>query len=343
MATNPDNTRMTTKKEDREEISGHAEISGHTDSSGQEELLGQEELNSFLDSLKYERNLSDHTIRNYCVDISDYLRWIKRGNLDPFNLSRRQARRYLGELDSAAYKRTTVNRRLSAVKAFFQWLKMKGVIEQDPFSALSGPKCASRLPKAVNPLDMDKLLDVHAQALNDLEVGTPEYANEVRDQALLELIYAAGLRISEASSLKIGNVDLSSGQVRVFGKGSKERIVPIHDQAIRYIKQYLNHGRSLLASSQSPDNLFLSPRGKAYSPDCIRRMFKKTLVEAGLDPTLSPHALRHSFATDVLVGGADLRSVQEMLGHSSLSTTQIYTHISDERLKDVHHQAHPRG
>lgn len=318
---------------------------GHISKNDREDLdmRGATELGSFLDSLKYERNFSEHTIRNYAVDVSDYLRWAKRNDIDPFTLSRRQARRYLGELDSAAYKRTTVNRRLSAVKAFFQWLRLTGVIEQDPFSGLSGPKCASRLPKAINPLDMERLLDVHANALEDLEPGTKEYAKEVRDQALLELIYAAGLRISEASSLSVKNVDLDSGQVRVFGKGSKERIVPIHEQAIRYIDLYLKHGRWVLATSDSPNNLFLSPRGKAYSPDCIRRMFKQTLVEAGLDPTLSPHALRHSFATDVLVGGADLRSVQEMLGHSSLSTTQIYTHISAERLKDVHHQAHPRG
>lgn len=304
---------------------------------------GIAELEAFMESLKYERNFSEHTIRNYGVDISDYLRWAQRSNLDAFHLSRRQARRYLGELDSAAYKRSTVNRRLSAVKGFFQWLKLTGVVEQDPFSGLSGPKCASRLPKAINQSDMERLLSVHADALDSLEAGSKEYAQEARDQALLELIYAAGLRISEASSLSLKNVDLKSCQVKVFGKGSKERIVPIHDQAVRFISLYLQNGREALSTSESPSNLFLSSRGKVYSPDCIRRMFKQTLVKAGLDPTLSPHALRHSFATDVLVGGADLRSVQEMLGHSSLSTTQIYTHISDERLKDVHHQAHPRG
>lgn len=313
------------------------------DGEAQEAVPGSDELASFLDSLKYERNFSEHTIRNYGVDVSDYLRWAKRNELDPFKLSRRQARRYLGELDSAAYKRSTVNRRLSAVKAFFQWLKVTDAIEQDPFSGLSGPKRESRLPKAINPLDMEKLLDVHALALEGLDPATKEYAKEVRDQALLELIYAAGLRISEASSLALNSVDLASGQVRVMGKGSKERIVPIHDKAVHFIRLYLKDGRPVLATPESPDNLFLSPRGNVYSPDCIRRMFKQTLVAAGLDPTLSPHALRHSFATDVLVGGADLRSVQEMLGHSSLSTTQIYTHISDERLKDVHHRSHPRG
>lgn len=305
--------------------------------------LGSSELESFLESLKFERNFSEHTIRNYSIDVSDFLRWANRNELDPFSLNRRQARRYLGELDSAAYKRTTVNRRLSAVKTFFEWLKVNGIVEQDPFSALSGPKCASRLPKSINSLEMDRLLEVHASALSDLEEGSNDFANTVRNQALLELIYAAGLRISEASGLLMGNVDLSSGQVKVLGKGKKERIIPIHEGAIEYIRLYLKKGRPVLANSDSPENLFLSPRGNAYSPDCIRRMFKKTLSAAGLDPTLSPHALRHSFATDVLVGGADLRSVQEMLGHSSLSTTQIYTHISDERLKDVHHQAHPRG
>lgn len=307
------------------------------------DIPGVAELKAFMESLKFERNFSEHTIRNYGVDIADYLRWAQRNDLDAFHLSRRQARRYLGELDSAAYKRSTVNRRLSAVKGFFQWLKLKSIVDQDPFSGLSGPKNASRLPKAINQSDMERLLSVHADALDSLEVGSKEYAKEVRDQALLELIYAAGLRISEASSLQLKSIDLASSQVKVFGKGSKERIVPIHDQAVRFISLYLQNGREVLSTSESPSNLFLSSRGNAYSPDSIRRMFKQTLVRAGLDPTLSPHALRHSFATDVLVGGADLRSVQEMLGHSSLSTTQIYTHISDERLKDVHHQAHPRG
>lgn len=307
------------------------------------QLKGQEELDGFLASLVLERNLSKHTVRNYSIDISDYLRWAKRSELDPFCLSRRQARRYLGELDSAQYKRSTVNRRLSAIKTFFRWLQESGIIEDDPFSALSGPKNPGHLPKSVGAQDMNRLLSVHEEALRDSEKGTKEHAINLRNRALLELIYAAGLRISEAANIPIKGADLASKQVRVLGKGSKERIVPIHDRAVKCIREYLSDGRPVLETSSSPDNLFLSSRGLAYSADNARKMFKRTLLDAGLDPTLSPHALRHSFATDVLVGGADLRTVQEMLGHSSLSTTQIYTHVSDERLKDVHHQAHPRG
>ena len=165
----------------------------------------------------------------------------------------------------------------------------------------------------------------------------------MRDDALLELLYAAGLRVSEVSSLELARLDLNQGFVRVMGKGSKERLVPLHQKACQVLENYVLHARPVLKRDSESSYVFLSVHGRPLSTNTIRTVFKKKLHEAGLDESLSPHAMRHSFATDLLSGGADLRSVQEMLGHSSLSTTQIYTHLTSEHLKEVHHQSHPRG
>ena len=306
-------------------------------------LPGEEELAAYLDSLRYEENDSEHTVRNYGVDVEDFLRWAQRRGHDPFAVTHKQARRYLGELDAAKYSRATVNRRLSALKGFFRWLNAMGVVDTDPVGSLQGPKKSARLPKSISASDMDRLLAVHEDALHGLEPGTPEFAKEARDQAVLETMYACGFRISEVSGIRVHDVDFQARQAKVMGKGSKERIVPMHDTALAAIDRYLRQGRGLFEKGDPTDLLFLSSRGNPYSPASMRAMFKKTLEAAGLDRSLSPHAMRHSFATDVLSGGADLRSVQEMLGHADLSTTQVYTHVSNERLKDVHHQAHPRG
>lgn len=300
------------------------------------------QLDSFLESLLHEQNCSPNTIRNYRIDISDYLRWIDRSDLDLTTLTSRQARRYLSELDSAGYARTTINRRLSSIKSFYKWLNRMQIIDKNPIAALQGPKKPQRLPKSITIDDVERILEVHAKAFEEAE-DEVEKAKEIRDQSLLELLYACGLRISEASNLTIADIDFSERQIRVFGKGSKERIVPVHNRAIATLRTYIDDFRGILLDGKKSDKLFVSNKGNAYSTDSIRKMFKRTLDEAGVDSTLSPHAMRHSFATDVLSGGADLRSVQEMLGHSSLSTTQIYTHVTPQRLSDVHHQAHPRG
>jgi len=165
----------------------------------------------------------------------------------------------------------------------------------------------------------------------------------MRNQALLEFLYACGARISEASGLLTVNVDFSSGQVKVFGKGSKERIIPVYDLALSTIEKYLATARPVLLGKKASDALFISTRGNAMSTDAIRTVFKGILERAGVDGSLSPHDVRHTFATNLLEGGADLRSVQEMLGHASLSTTQVYTHLSIAHLQEIHHQAHPRG
>lgn len=308
----------------------------------EEALPGAREAADFVDSLRWERNDSAHTVRAYAADIDGFLRWAQRQGIDPFAMTHRQARRYFGELDAAGYAKTTINRRLSALKGFYRWLAARGAVEADPLFPLQGPKKPAKLPRPVTCDEMARLLAVHAErdAAGDPREQT---ATDLRDQAVLELFYASGLRIAELSGLKLADTDLAALQVKVLGKGSKERIVPIHALAATTIGAYLERARPQLLGGRASEFLLVSSRGNRFSPDAIRRMFKQTLAAAGLDPQLSPHALRHAFATDLLTGGADLRSVQEMLGHASLSTTQIYTHVSPDRLVEAHRQAHPRG
>lgn len=307
-----------------------------------DDLPRHEELMLFCEALKIERNASSHTVRAYKTDLLVFLRWAQRCGVDPLELTHRQLRRYLGELDRAGYSRTTVNRRLSSLRGFYRWLNVMGFAEVDPASALRGPKELRNLPAVVTSQDMEKLLSVYAAC--DV-CGRPrkQSAEDKRNQALLEFLYACGARVSEASGLLVGNVDFALAQVKLFGKGSKERIVPLHETALASMRAYLDEARGELLAGKKSEFFFISTRGNAMSPDAVRKMFKKALGAAGLDPSLSPHDLRHSFATDMVSGGADLRSVQELLGHASLSTTQIYTHVSPERLKRVHEQAHPRS
>ncbi|MDR2587441.1 MAG: tyrosine recombinase XerC [Coriobacteriales bacterium] len=292
-------------------------------------------VDAFLTVLRVERNLSPHTVRAYSCDLADLCTWMEREGLMLGDIEHRAARRYLAEMDRARYSRATINRRLSAVKAFFTWLVESGHLEADPLSVVSGPRQPRRLPVTLTAEDVKRLLEVSE---TDTPVG-------LRNQAIIELLYASGARISEVAGLSVNAIDFPQMRVTVFGKGSKQRIIPLHRLALRTLHEYLTIARPrLLTSADRPtDALFLSTRGTQMSADSIRKMFKQALSSAGLDPSLSPHDLRHSFATDLLDGGADLRSVQEMLGHASLSTTQIYTHLSVGHLKDTHARAHPRA
>lgn len=293
-------------------------------------------IEGYLDHLRLERRVSAHTLRSYALDLLDLARWLEREGIGLGTLGHKQLRSYLADLDRARYSRSTINRRLSAIKGLFRWTCATELLESNPASPLSGPKRSSCLPSVLSAADIDALF-----ALFD-DGGEPS-ASQLRDAAVLELIYATGARVSEVSGLSLDGVDLVQREVKYLGKGSKERIVPMHQLACWRLADYLEQARPVLLGSKHSDRCFVSSRGNPFSEAAIRRMFKDALARAGLDPHLSPHALRHTFATDVLAGGADLRSVQEMLGHASLSTTQIYTHITPERLKDVHEQAHPRG
>lgn len=290
-------------------------------------------LDAFLLHLANARGLSPHTVRAYASDLGQFLDWADRAGVDVLATTHRQLRRYLAELDAARYARRTVARRLAAVRTFYRYLVDTDVLEVDPAGVLATPKLERRLPKQVPAQSLQALLDAPDPA-------TPD---GLRDRAFLELLYATGARVSELCGLDLGDVDLSSAQVTMMGKGGKERIAPLYPHAVRRLQDYLRDGRPSLAKKPGVDAVFLSVRGNRLSADAARTRFKLHLESAGAALSLSPHAMRHTFATHLLEAGADLRAVQELLGHVALSTTQIYTHVGRQRLQEVHRDAHPRA
>lgn len=309
-----------------------------TCSTAEERLEAQDEFErqvlGFCTYLRNVRNLSPNTVRAYETDLDAFLDWNRREGIDPFHISHREIRSWLAELRDAGYAASTQNRHLSSVRSLYKWLVDRGVTDEDAAAAVASPKVGRRLPRTMSDADVCRLLD-----------ACEESPEGIRDRALVELLYASGARISEASGLDVSDVDLAQRQVRLFGKGSKERIVPLYDRAVSAIRTYRLKARPmLLSSSAMPTNaLFVSGKGKRMSAAMLRVRFERLVEIAGLDPGITPHAMRHTFATQLLDGGADLRSVQELLGHESLSTTQIYTHVSAERLKEAALQAHPRS
>jgi integrase/recombinase XerD len=290
-------------------------------------------VDRFLGHLSVERGASPNTVRAYSADLARYLEWAERSGVDPITLTHRQMRLYLAELDRAGYARRTVARRLSAVRSLFAYLVAEGLAPSAPSSVLAAPKIPARLPKIV-PTEVLSAM---------LESPDPETPVGVRDRAVLELLYATGARVSEIAELRLGGLDLAQGQITVMGKGSKERLIPVHRKAADSVKSYLKDGRPRLVKPASDDHVFLSARGRPLSSDAIRRVFKQAAEKAGAAHSLSPHSMRHTFATHLIEAGANLRTVQELLGHIALSTTQIYTHLSVKRLQDVHGKAHPRA
>ncbi len=307
-----------------------------------DELPGIEHVEAFCRDLAVERNASPHTVRAYRIDLEDFLRWAQRTSKNPLAVTHKDLRRYLGELDRAQYQRTTINRRLSSIRGFFRWLSLNELVDEDPASVLQGPKIPKRLPKVIRPQEMARLLGQYAPK-DESGKAREQSPEDMRNLAILEFLYACGARVSEASSLTLDGVDFSQGQVKVFGKGAKERIIPLHDMALSAMRSYLLIARPKLLKGGRSESFFLSTRGNQMSPDAIRKMFKESVRSAGLSEDITPHDMRHTFATDMLTGGANLRSVQAMLGHVSLSTTQIYTHVSIERLRSAHANAHPRA
>lgn len=318
---------------------------GHSTSEAACELPPEfvERLEAYLASLRVEQNVSAHTVRNYRIDLEAYGRWAVRVHVKPCEVTHRQLRRYLAEMDAARYARSTVNRRLSSLRGFFRWMVIAGYAESNPVDVIPSVRASKRLPHRIPAADMARILSVHG-SIDASGHTRQQTASQLRDQAILEFLYACGARISEASNLKVEDVDFDQMQVRMVGKGDKERIVPLHELSLTSLRAYLDFGRpDLLKGKPDSGYVFLSTRGNRMGTDAMRKMFSKTLLEAGVGAHYTPHDMRHTFATDVLEGGADLRSVQEMLGHASLSTTQIYTHLSVGRLSEVHRSAHPRG
>jgi site-specific recombinase XerD len=278
---------------------------------------------------------SANTVVAYRRDVEAFVEWAGRlGLTGPDQVDRRTLRRYLGYLSSRNYAKRTCARKASALRRWFGWLRRSGRIAADPSVGLSAPKGEGRLPHVLKQDELDALLDrpVAVAADDDPVV-------RARDQAVLELLYGSGLRVAELCALRPEDLDLDARLARVWGKGGKQRRVPLSEPAVDALRNWIGHGRARLITHDSPpDAVFVNRRGHRLTPRDVRRIIDHRSVA----PT-HPHALRHTFATHLLDGGADLRAVQELLGHADLSTTQLYTHVSKERLRNVLDATHPRA
>jgi integrase/recombinase XerC len=295
---------------------------------------------------------SEATRRAYLGDLEAFCEWASRaGRAGPAAVDRVLLRRYLAYLSTRRYARASVARKAAALRTYFAWCRRRGLVHEDPSRRLGSPSAGGRLPNVLSPSELEILLEGRGAAARarppgtgggrrrDTERATLAAAYALRDDAVLELLYAAGLRVSELCGLDRAGVDLRSRTVTVMGKGAKERRVPVHARCAEALRRWLEEGRAVVAGPDSPaDAVFLNRRASRLGPRDVRR-----IVDRRSPVPTHPHALRHSMATHLLDGGADLRVVQELLGHASLRTTQIYTHVSKERLVEVYERAHPRA
>jgi integrase/recombinase XerD len=292
----------------------------------------------FLAYLELERGLSRNTLEAYRTDLLQFGEFLERNGLQALSASHGDIAAFLAELAAGADERrpvsaATLARKVACLRSFYRYLRREGLIEHDPAGELRGPRKTQRLPRV---LSRDEVLRFLRQPR-----GTD--AGALRDRALLEVMYACGLRASEAVELELSDVDLEEGVLRARGKGSKERLVPVGREAVVALKAYCDRGRPLIVGERAQTRLFLNLRGGGLTRQGLYKIIQGYARSAGLEQKMSPHTLRHTFATHLLAGGCDLRSLQEMLGHADLATTQIYTHLSAERLKDTYFSAHPRA
>lgn len=300
----------------------------------------KEDIKSFLNYLAVERGLSENTSAAYQNDLyqlADFVQGQAAGrSVMPSwaNFGRQDMLSYLLNLKERNYAATTQARKVAAAKSFFSFLLDEGHIKSNPTENISSPKVGKALPDAISISQVRQLIDQPAR------LSTPEAR---RDRAMLELLYASGMRVSELVSLNLGDVDAQDGNVRCLGKGNKERLIPIYNKAAETVADYARDVRPLLARSDSEPALFLNQRGDRLTRQGLWQILKGHAKAAGLGNQVTPHTLRHSFATHMLNGGADLRSVQELLGHANIATTQIYTHLTSEHIRRTYDNAHPRA
>jgi integrase/recombinase XerC len=290
-------------------------------------------VSAFLTQLEIERQASDHTLRSYEHDLGMYCRYLSEvygEGADPSAVDPARLRRYSAWLTGQGFAASTVARRLASLRSFFRYLRRQGLVGSDPSAGLRNPKQARRLPRLLRVDEVIRLLD-------SVPMDTPP---GIRDRAMLETLYGGGLRVSELVGLNLEDLDFEQELVRVRGKGRRERLSPIGQMALHTLRCWVPLRQPKVAFENA---LFLNQRGTRLTSRSVGRLLEAHLLRAGLVNTASPHTLRHSFATHLLDRGADLRSVQELLGHRNLTTTQIYTHVTQERLMDTYHEAHPRA
>jgi integrase/recombinase XerC len=296
-------------------------------------------LGDYERHLRAQRELSEHTVRAYRADLAGLFDHLGRLHIERLaDVDRRALRSWLAKQQSTGQARATTQRRVASARVFFAWAQRSGRVTGDPAAGLKSPTQVRSLPPTLRQADADTML---AEAVVAAEQGGGPLA--ARDVAMLELLYASGIRVSELCGLDIDDLDAERSVVRVFGKGRKERTIPVGRPAWRALDKWIAGSRSKLVTAESGAAVFVGERGRRIDPRVVRRVVHRALRVVEGAPDLGPHGLRHAMATHLLEGGADLRSVQEMLGHASLATTQIYTHVTEDRLRNAYEQAHPRA
>jgi integrase/recombinase XerD len=291
-------------------------------------------LDEFCDALWLEDGLSRNTLTSYRLDLTQFAGWLDKKHGKPLLAADHgDLLAYLAHRVAGKAKATSTSRLLSSLKRYYQYELRQGKIASDPSLNIDTPKLPRGLPKTLTEQDVEKLL-----AAPDVEDTLG-----LRDRTMLETLYASGLRVSELVNLKVAQVSQDMGVVRIIGKGAKERLVPLGEEALNWMKRYLKEARPRILQKRAADAMFVTSRGAAMTRQAFWHLLKRYAAQAGLNKQLSPHTLRHAFATHLLNHGADLRVVQLLLGHSDISTTQIYTHVARERLKQLHAKHHPRG
>ena len=286
------------------------------------------EIQDYMNYLSLERQLSPNTIDGYKRDLEDFYKFVNKSYRVIF---KEDIIKYIEYLNKKVGPKT-INRHIVSIKNYFKYLERNNLIKNNPMTDITGLKTPKKMPRVLSVEDVDKLLDIE---LKD--------AYDYRNKAMLELMYSSGLRVSELLYLTLNNIDFDMNLVRIFGKGSKERIVPMSDIATKYLFEYINLYRNTLIKNKVNDIIFLNSRGNKLSRQGFFKILKEIALEKGINKEISPHVLRHSFATHLLNNGADLRSIQTMLGHENIETTQIYTHVSNNYVKQNYEEAHPRS
>lgn len=291
-------------------------------------------LDEFINYLAVERGLAKNTLASYKIDLNQYLSFLKKQGVSLDEANRNHILTHLYKLQKSGKAPATISRHLAALKHFYRFLVADNIVAEDYTINLESPKLAQRLPQVLSTTEVENLL---SQPQLVVPAG-------IRDKAMLELIYATGIRVSEMVSLDIQHIELEMGYIRCFGKGSKERIIPLGSVAARHVQEYLARARVKLTKGKPEHQaLFVNVQGNRLTRQGFWKIIKKYAREGKIEKPITPHTLRHSFATHLLENGADLRSVQEMLGHADISTTQIYTHLTKLRLREVYNKAHPRA
>lgn len=293
----------------------------------------EKEINNFIEYLKYQRNYSDFTCNNYKKDLNEYNSFILSNKINYKNMDYNEAKEYVIYLNKKNDSKSTISRKLSSLRTFYKYLVLNNKVESNPFLLVSSPKKEKRIPKFINYNNMEEILNIP-------NIKTKEGQ---RERVILEVLYASGVRVSELINIKLKDIDFSNKNILIFGKGSKERLVSFGDYALEYINLYLKEGRNLLLDGVKSDYLIVGKKSEKLTTRRVEQIIDDIIKRTSIKLNITPHMFRHTFATHLLDNGCDLLVVQELLGHSSLSSTEIYTHVSNEHLREVYLKCHPRN